>query len=69
MRLGWDVGILNLSGGKPKGMHWSIFKRLTAKHDVFVEVSLAGMAKRLRLIEAGLSEIAKNLNLFRKIED
>jgi hypothetical protein len=46
-RLGWQAGILNHSGGKPKGMHWSTFERLTAEHDAFVGVSLAGTIKRL----------------------
>lgn len=45
-RLGWEPGILNGSGLKPKGMHWRTFERLTAEHDAFVEESLAGMARR-----------------------
>lgn len=53
-------GIANPEGGKPKGMHWHTFERLKAEHDVFVRVSLAGMAKRLGLVNrrlAGLREI------------
>lgn len=69
LQLGWDVGILSLAGSKPKGMHWHTFKRLTAKHDALVGVSLVGMAKRLKMMEAGLIDIAEDLNLFRKIED
>lgn len=49
-RLGWEPGILNGSGLKPKGMHWQTYERLKAKHDAFVRVSLAGMAKRLGLV-------------------
>lgn len=45
-RLGWRVGILNPSGGRPKGMRWRTFERLTAEHDAFVRKSLAGMARR-----------------------
>ena len=45
-RLGWEPGILNGNGLKPKGMHWRTFERLTAEHDAFVEESLAGMAQR-----------------------
>jgi len=45
-RLGWEPGILNGSGLKPKGMHWRTFEKLTAEHDAFVEESLAGMARR-----------------------
>ena len=45
-RLGWEAGILNGNGGKPKGMHWQTFERLQARHDAFVNQSLAGaMAK------------------------
>ncbi|WBV70692.1 hypothetical protein PGH42_12355 [Legionella pneumophila] len=27
-KLGWDTGIFEMEGGKPKGMHWSTFERL-----------------------------------------
>jgi hypothetical protein len=27
-RLGWEAGILNGEGDKPKGMHWRTFERL-----------------------------------------
>ncbi len=45
-RLGWEPGILNGNGLKPKGMHWRTFARLSAEHDALVEQSLAGMAVR-----------------------
>jgi hypothetical protein len=32
-RLGWEPGILNGEGGKPKWMRWRTFERLTARHD------------------------------------
>lgn len=50
-RLGWVPGILNGNGGKPKGMRWKTFQRLTAEHDAFVRESLAGMAKRFGLLQ------------------
>jgi hypothetical protein len=56
-RLGWQVGILNPNGGRPKGMHWRTFNRLTAEHDAFVGVSLAGMSARLGLIERRLDGV------------
>ena len=31
-RLGWQVGIANADGDKPKGMHWNNFERLTSQH-------------------------------------
>lgn len=50
-KLDWPGGILEGSGwGKPKGMHWKTYERLTAKHDAFVEKSLADLAYRLNLI-------------------
>ena len=54
-RLGWRAGILNPSGTKPKGMHWRTYKRLTAEHEAFVGLSLAGMAARLGLMKRQLA--------------
>lgn len=48
-RLGWEPGILNGNGWKPKGMRWRTFERLEAKHDAFVAESLAGIARRFRI--------------------
>ncbi len=56
-RLGWQHGILNGPGLKLKGMHQSTHTRLLAQHNVFVERSLAGMAKRLGLQRADLEGI------------
>jgi hypothetical protein len=58
-RLGWESGILNGNGWKPKGMHWRTFARLRAGHDAHVSAALAGMAAKLGLIEQrlGVSEI------------
>lgn len=53
-RLGWQAGILNGEGGKPKGMHWRTFERLRAKHNEFVNVSLAGMMQRFKMKFPGL---------------
>ncbi len=46
-RLGWDVGIMNPPGGKPKGMHWRTFDKLVAEHDELVQCSLVGAMARL----------------------
>ena len=56
-RLGWPPGIANPCGGKPRGMHWRTFWRLTAEHDALVGVSVAGTAKRLGLIERRLDGV------------
>ena len=55
-KLGWEPGILNGNGWKPKGMHWSTFGRLTARHDAYVARSLAGMAARLNLLGDSLDD-------------
>jgi hypothetical protein len=49
-KLGWKPGILNGKGGKPTGMHWKTYERLTAQHDALVHISLAGIAARLNLL-------------------
>jgi hypothetical protein len=56
-KLGWEPGILNGPGLKPKGMHWRTYERLLAQHDGFVSASLAGMARRLGLLRGRLEDI------------
>ena len=60
-RLGWYVGILNPKGWKPKGMRWQTFARLSAEHDAFVGVSLAGMAERLGLMDRSLAGLLDDM--------
>lgn len=45
-RLGWELGILNGTGGKPKGMRWQTFWRLSSQHNVLVNESLSGAMRR-----------------------
>ncbi len=45
-KLGWERGIANAPGWKPKGMHWRTFEQLTARHDAFVRISLVGISRR-----------------------
>lgn len=45
-RLGWEPGILNGEGLKPKGMHWRTFDKLVAEYDGHVAKSFSGMALR-----------------------
>jgi len=47
-RLGWEPGILNGNGWKPKGMHWKTFDRLTAEHDRLVNRSMRAIALKFR---------------------
>lgn len=60
-RLGWEPGILNGSGLKPKGMHWRTFERLQAEHDAHVAQSLAGIAARLGLLRKLGDDLADRL--------
>lgn len=54
-RLGWEAGILNGDGGKPKGMHWKTYQRLKSHHDALVQVSFHDIGRKLgflhRLLE------------------
>ena len=49
-RLGWPTGLFNPKGGKPKGMRWRTYERLTTQHEAFAGVALAGLARRLGLV-------------------
>lgn len=46
-RLGWEAGILNGGGGKPKGMHWKTYQRLKSRHDSLVKISLHNIGRKL----------------------
>ena len=50
-KLGWDPGILNGDGVKPKRMHLSTFNRLSTPHDALVQKSLAGITAKLNKLE------------------
>jgi hypothetical protein len=49
-RLGWEAGILNGNGSKPKGMHWTTYLRLKSRHDELVQFSLNDMGRKLGLV-------------------
>jgi hypothetical protein len=50
-RLGWEAGILNGSGGKPKGMHWTTYQRLKKQHDALVQISLHDIGRKLGCLQ------------------
>jgi len=60
-QLGWTPGILNGPERKPNGMHRRTFERLVAEHDTWVAMSIAGMAKRLGLLQGQLEELGIEL--------
>ena len=45
-RLGWHAGILNVEGGKPKGMHWKTYWRVKSQHDALVQVSFRDIGRK-----------------------
>ncbi len=51
-KLGWEAGILNGPGWKPKDMHWRTYERLCAEHDEFSDRALAGIIERFGLLSA-----------------
>ncbi|TMW74659.1 hypothetical protein FG147_06670 [Thauera sp. UPWRP] len=55
-RLGWEVGILNGEGGKPRGMHWRTFWRLKAEHDRLKGGALSAWARRLGIMEGRIDK-------------
>lgn len=46
-RLGREAGILNGTGDKPKGMHWTTYQRLKSHHDTLVQVSFQDIQRKL----------------------
>ncbi len=52
-RLGWEPGIINGSGSKPKGMHWRTFERLKFEHDAHVTQTLIWIATKFGLLGDG----------------
>lgn len=48
-RLGWARGILNMPGGRPKGMHWKTYLCLLQEHTDCTNAALKGWADSLGL--------------------
>ncbi|MBK6366771.1 MAG: hypothetical protein IPF65_05735 [Polaromonas sp.] len=49
-RLGWEAGILNGSGCRPKGMHKSTYQRLKQHHDDLVHISILDIGCKIGFI-------------------
>ncbi|WP_200377149.1 hypothetical protein [Thiocystis violacea] len=61
-RLGWIPGVLEFEGGKPKGMHWRTYERLTVQHRACAGIALAEWDQwALKLRAAGLDDEADRL--------
>ncbi len=52
--LGWEPGILNGEGYKPKWIRWRTFERLAAKHDDLVGQSMQVMMLKFKLLRGRL---------------
>lgn len=46
-QLGWEVGLLNGNGGRPKGMHFTTYLRLKVEHDRLVQISYYDIGRKL----------------------
>jgi hypothetical protein len=55
-RLGWEPGILNGNGDKPKWMRWRTFQRLLAKPDAFVKRSMQAVPLKFGLLGSDFRE-------------
>ena len=55
-QLGWQEGILNDMGGKPKGMHWRTFRRLKAAHNAVMLVALDDLGHKLESMNGMLGQ-------------
>ena len=53
-RLGWEPGIINPEGEKPKWMRWRTFDRLVEQHEQLVGRSMNALAAKLGLLERGV---------------
>lgn len=57
-KLGWMVGIGNLPGSKPKGMHWRTYRRLFEKHNAAAMTAFEGAARALGLVNKGIDRLS-----------
>lgn len=55
-KLGWEPGILNGHGLKPKGMHLRNFLNLCEQHDSFAHISLAEVSGLFKLTNESFDE-------------
>lgn len=55
--LGWQVGIFNSNGGKPKGMHWKTYWRLYPSYNTHLSQALEGIGVKLGLTMKHLEKI------------
>ena len=62
-KLGWQPGIGNPPGDKPKGMHWKTYNRFMNKHIDYSYDAYRGMMATFKKFNARFADIARDLNL------
>lgn len=50
-QLGWEPGIFNGKGDKPKGMHWKTYQKLVMSHDEYVHASLVELSRKIGIMK------------------
>jgi hypothetical protein len=60
-RLGWVPGVIHDPGGKPKGMHWRIFRRMQASHDAHVMLALGASSDVMDRMHSKLRRMSASL--------
>lgn len=66
-RLGWQPGILNPAGQKPKGMHWRTYWRLFQEYLQLTDAGLEILARDVGIIGNRLDRAADSLRALRSI--
>lgn len=60
-RLGWQPGIINCPGDKPKGMHWLTYLRLMAECRDHANQALLGMTTKMEMLNNRVSALCERL--------
>jgi hypothetical protein len=58
-RLGWQAGIFNERGGKPRGMHTATYERMVSRHDALVDMVLNGQVRWSERLETRLNKLRR----------
>jgi hypothetical protein len=56
-RLGWPAGIANPFGGKPKGMHWRTYQRLTNELFEWQRIAFEGYDEKMGQVRRRLASV------------
>jgi len=62
-KLHWQQGIFSLPSGKPKGMHWRTYQKLTANYFDCSNQVLSGMMQKLKNVDRKLTDLSDKLQI------